>query len=228
MTTRVLLIVTNADHFEADPSHPTWLWLSELTHAVDVFATAGFEQTIASPAGGRSPLEPRSLRFPNYGPSARAWREDPARMALLDDTVALDDVDSAGYDAIYLAGGHGAMFDFPASAGLQRVAREVFEGGGVVAAVCHGYCGLLETTLSDGQHLVDGRQLTGFSWNEEILAGVSKVVPYNVEQQMKERGARYGKALLPFVSHAVVDGRLVTGQNPASARETAAQAVALL
>ena len=116
MTTRVLLVVTNAGHFEADPSHPTGLWLSELTHAVDVFATAGFEQTIASPAGGRSPLEPRSLRFPNYGPSAKAWHEDPARMALLDDTVALDDVDSAGYDAIYLAGGHGAMFDHRAPA----------------------------------------------------------------------------------------------------------------
>jgi putative intracellular protease/amidase len=228
MSTRILIVVTNVDRYEADPAHPTGLWLSELTHASDVFAERGFGQTIVSPAGGASPLEPRSLRFPGYDGSARAWHRDPARMALLESTASPDQIDSADYDAIYFTGGHAVMFDFPGSEGLQRITREIFERGGVVGAVCHGYCGLLDTTLSDGGYLVAGRRLTGFSWREEVLARVDGLVPYNVEARMRERGARYSKALLPFVSHTVVDGRLVTGQNPGSARETAARVAALL
>lgn len=228
MSKRILTVVTNVDHFDADPAHPTGLWLSELTHAYDVFAGRGFQQTLVSPAGGKSPLEPRSLKFPNYDRSAKAWHGDPARMALLEDTAAPDQIDPADYDAIYFTGGHAVMFDFPGSAGLQRITREIFERGGVVGAVCHGYCGLLETKLSDGSHLVAGRRLTGFSWREEVLARVDGLVPYNVEKRMKERGADYSKALLPFVSNTVVDGRLVTGQNPGSAKETAAKLAALL
>lgn len=228
MSARILTVVTNVDHYEADPSHPTGLWLSELTHAHDVFAERGFEQTLLSPTGGRSPLEPRSLRFPNYDKSAKAWHDDPARMKLLERTAAPDEIDSADYDAIYFTGGHAVMFDFPGSAELQRITREIFERGGVVGAVCHGYCGLLDTTLSDGSYLVAGRELTGFSWREEILARVDKLVPYNVEERMKERGARYSKGLLPFASHTVVDGRLVTGQNPGSAKATATKLADLL
>jgi putative intracellular protease/amidase len=228
MSRRILIVVSNVDHYEADPSHPTGLWLSELTHACAIFEQHGLEQTIVSPAGGKSPLEPRSLKFPSYDASARSWHGDPARMALLDDTAAPGQIDSADYDAIYFTGGHAVMFDFPGSAGLQRITREIFERGGVVGAVCHGYCGLLDTTLSDGSHLVAGRKLTGFSWREEVLARVGGLVPYNVEQRMKERGARYSKALLPFASYTVVDGRLVTGQNPGSAKETAAKVAALL
>jgi putative intracellular protease/amidase len=120
------------------------------------------------------------------------------------------------------------MFDFPGSTGLQRITREIFERGGIVGAVCHGYCGLVDTTLSDGSYLVAGRNLTGFSWREEVLARVDKLVPYNIEERIQERGARYSKALLPFVSNAVVDGNLVTGQNPGSAKETATKVAALL
>ncbi|KAB1661696.1 type 1 glutamine amidotransferase domain-containing protein [Pseudoclavibacter sp. CFCC 13796] len=228
MSTRILLVVTNVDHYDADPSHPTGLWLSELTHAYDIFAERGFEQTIVSPAGGKSPLEPRSLKFPNCDKSAKAWHDDPARMALLEETASPEQIDSADYDAIYFTGGHAVMFDFPDSEGLQRITREIFERGGVVGAVCHGYCGLLDTTLSDGSYLVAGRNITGFSWREEVLARVDKLVPYNVEEYMKERGANYSKALLPFASNAVVDGRLVTGQNPGSAKETATKVAALL
>lgn len=149
-------------------------------------------------------------------------------MALLDDTARPEDIDSSDYDAIYFTGGHAVMYDFPDSVGLQRITREIFERGGVVGAVCHGYCGLLNTKLSDGSFLVAGRDLTGFSWREEVLARVDKLVPYNVEEAIQERGAHYSKALLPFVSNAVVDGRLVTGQNPGSAKETATKVAALL
>ena len=149
-------------------------------------------------------------------------------MALLEDTASPEEIDSVDYDAIYFTGGHAVMFDFPGSEGLQRITREIFERGGIVGAVCHGYAGLLDTTLSDGSYLVAGRNLTGFSWREEVLARVDKLVPYNVEERIRDRGARYSKALLPFVSNAVVDGNLVTGQNPGSAEETAAKVAALL
>lgn len=227
-TRRILLVVTNVDHYETDPAHPTGLWLSELTHAYDIFAEHGFEQTIISPSGGKSPLEPRSLKFPNYDKSAKTWHEDPAKMALLEHTVSPDEVDAADYEAIYFTGGHAVMFDFPESEGLQRLTREIYEKDGVIGAVCHGYCGLRDTKLSDGSYLVAGRNITGFSWREEVLARVDKLVPYNIEDEMKQRGATYSKALLPFVSNAVVDDRLVTGQNPGSAKETASKVAALL
>lgn len=225
--TRILHVVTNVSHYE-DPNHPTGLWLSELTHAWEVFEERGFEQVIVSPRGGKVPLEPRSLKFPNYDKSAKAWRADPERMALLENTLSPDQVNAEDFDAIYFTGGHAVMYDFPDSAGLQRLTRELWEQGKVVSSVCHGYCGLLNVRLTDGSLLVDGKHLTGFAWQEEVLARVDKLVPYNAEEQMKKRGALYQKAKLPFVSYAVTDGKLVTGQNPGSAKETAQKVAAQL
>ncbi|CAM3919340.1 type 1 glutamine amidotransferase domain-containing protein [Smaragdicoccus niigatensis] len=228
MTKRILHVVSNVAHYD-DPSHPTGLWLSELTHAWHVFEKHGYEQHLVSPKGGLSPLEPRSLKFPNYDKTAKAWHADEAKMALLANTASPDDINSSDYDAIYYTGGHAVMYDFPDSPGLQKITREIFENGGVVSSVCHGYCGLLNVTLSDGSLLVKGRKLTGFAWAEEKAAGVDKLVPYNVEEEMKKRGALYEKVpVVPFVPKAVVDGRLVTGQNPPSAKVTAKQVVKVL
>lgn len=227
MTKRILNVVSNVAHYD-HPAEPTGLWLSELTHAYDVFAEAGYEQTIVSPKGGTSPLEPRSLKFPSFGKSAKAWKADDTKMALLARTAAPDEIDSTAYDAIYFTGGHAVMYDFPDSEGLQHITREIFERGGVVSSVCHGYCGLFNTKLSDGSLLVAGRKLTGFAWSEEVLARVNKLVPYNAEAEIKKRGARYVKGLIPFASHVVVDGRLVTGQNPGSAKATAKKIVSVL
>lgn len=227
MAKRILNVVTNVDHYD-DPSHPTGLWLSELTHAWHVFEEHGFDQTIVSPAGGPAPLEPRSLKFPNYDKTAKAWQAAPARMALLENTASPDQINSADFDAIYFTGGHAVMYDFPESERLQQITREIFERGGIVSSVCHGYCGLLNTKLSDGSYLVAGRKMTGFAWREEVLARVDKRVPYNVQAEVKKRGAHYKKGKLPFVSYAVVDGNLVTGQNPGSATETAKKVVAAL
>ncbi len=227
MTRRILHVVTNVSHY-GDHEEPTGLWLSELTHAWDVFATQGYEQRIVSPKGGRSPLEPRALKWPLLDASAKAWLEDKDRMALLASTARPDEIDPAAFDAIYFTGGHAVMWDFPDSEGLQKITREIYERGGVVSSVCHGYCGLLNTRLPDGSLLVANRRVTGFSWNEEILAGVKRLMPYNAEAEMKKRGARYEKALLPFMSYAIADGRLVTGQNPFSAKAAAKKVVELL
>lgn len=227
MSKRVLHVVSNVSHY-ADPNQPTGLWLSELTHAWDVFAAKGFEQHIVSPKGGVSPLEPRALRWPLLDASAKAWLADRERMALLSSTARPDKIDPADYGAIYFTGGHAVMWDFPDSEGLQAITRAIWQRGGIVSSVCHGYCGLLNTKLSDSTLLVAGKRVTGFSWTEEVLAGVAKKMPYNAEDEMKRRGARYEKAFLPFVSYVVVEGRLVTGQNPWSAKATAAKVAALL
>ena len=227
MTKRVLLVVTNVAHYD-DPSEPTGLWLSELTHAYDIFAAKSYEQQLVSPNGGVSPLEPRSLKWPLLDSSAKAFLADPSRRALLETTAKASDVEPTSFDAIYFTGGHAVMWDFPKDESLQSMTRVIFERQGIVGAVCHGYCGLLNTRLSDGTLLVAGRRVTGYSWFEEVLAGVAKKVPYNSEAEMRRRGARYEKAVLPFISNVVVDGRLVTGQNPQSAKATAKHVAMLL
>lgn len=220
MAKRILHVVTNRDYYK-DPSQPTGLWLSELAHAWHIFERESYEQRIVSPKGGVSPLEPRSLKWPLADATSKRWLTDPDRRAVLANTAKPDEIDATAFDAIYFTGGHGVMYDFPDDAGLQRLTREIYERGGIVSSVCHGYCGLLNTRLADGALLVSGRRLTGYAWIEEVLAGVAGKVPYNVEHEMEQRGARYEKALVPFVSNVVVDGRLITGQNPGSAAATA-------
>lgn len=227
MKKRILHVVTNVGHYD-DAAHPTGLWLSELTHAYDVFGAHGHEQHLVSPRGGATPIEPRSLKWPYFDQSARRGQADRALSALLASTARPAQVNARDYDAIYFTGGHGVMWDFPEDVALQAITRDIFERGGIVASVCHGYCGLLNTQLSDGRLLVAGRRLTGFSWLEEVLAGVAGEVPYNVEMEMRQRGALYEKALLPFTAKVVTDGRLVTGQNPQSAKATALKILSLL
>lgn len=227
MIRTILHVVTNVSHYD-NPEHKTGLWLSELTHAYDIFAAHGFRQIIVSPAGGQSPLEPRSLRWPFLDTSVRGWLNAPSRMDLLENTLSPEQINSSEYDAIYFTGGHAVMWDFPENIGLQQITRDIHEKGGIVSSVCHGYCGLLNTRLSDGELLVNDRRITGFSWTEEILAGVSREMPYNAQREMKQRGARYEKAFLPFTPNVVVDRNLVTGQNPFSAKLTAMGVVSLL
>lgn len=227
MSKRILHVVSNVAHYD-DPSYATGLWLSELTHAYDLFAEKHYEQRIMSPKGGPSPLEPRALKWPFLDASAKAWLADKERMALLAETAHPYEINPSDYDAIYFTGGHAVMWDFPNDEGLQEITRSIWESGGIVSSVCHGYCGLLNTRLSDGELLVADKRLTGFSWAEEVLAGVAKHMPYNAEAEMKRRGARYQKGFLPFVSYVVADGRLVTGQNPGSAKAAAGKVAALL
>lgn len=169
MNRRILHVATNISHFPGS-AHQTGLWLSELTHAWDVFAASGYEQHIVSPRGGMVPPDPRSLKWPLCDHSAKMWLNDPAKKALLAATTAPEDIQADHYDALYFTGGHGVMWDFPDSEGLQEITRRLWEKGGIVSAVCHGYCGLLNTRLTNGSLLVSGRKITGFSWTEEKLA----------------------------------------------------------
>lgn len=181
-----------------------------------------------SPHGGKSPIEPKSLGRFVADASVLKRKNDPTFMQLLDNTLAPSEVNWQDYDVIYYTGGHGVMWDFLDNPELQEITKNIYERGGIVSSVCHGYCGLLNVRLSNGQYLIKDKNLTGFAWCEEVLAGVAKTVPYNAEQLAKEHGAKYTKKLIPFIPHVVRDGNLITGQNPFSARKTALNVIEAL
>ena len=219
---RILTVVTSTAEFDK-VGFRTGLWLGELTHFWDVAEENGFELSIASPAGGVVPIDPESLLLSEIGQSMGIHTavlkryENRAFMDLLRQSLPLTKVSSRDYDAIYLTGGHGAMFDFRSSE-LCSLVRDFFESGKIVSAVCHGPAGLLDATLSTGEYLLANKNATGFSWQEEIMVKRDQIVPFNLEETMKARGANYSKALIPSGVHMVEDGLLITGQNPVSAR----------
>ncbi|MGO0577090.1 type 1 glutamine amidotransferase domain-containing protein [Ornithinimicrobium panacihumi] len=225
-TPRVLALVTNVSDYQK-VGYRTGLWLGELTHFQDVLEKAGYAVDVASPQGGYVPLDPESLSavMLKMGGTDKRY-EDPAYMKTLQHTRAAADVDVADYEAVYLAGGHGTMFDFR-DPQVVRLVGAFADAGKVVSAVCHGPAGLLDVTLADGTPLLEGRKVTGFSWREEKVAGRRRAVPFNLEKELGQRG-RYGKAMLPMKSHVVVDGTLVTGQNPMSASGVGDEVVKLL
>jgi putative intracellular protease/amidase len=218
----ILIVVTNVDQYES-VGFRTGLWLGELTHFWDAVREQGFQSQLASPSGGWVPLDPQSLMMPEMGHNSRLGGDvtkhyrDKQFMDQLNRTLPLTDVSAADYDAIYLAGGHGTMWDFR-SPELGRLLAEFYESGKIVSAVCHGPVGFLEAKLSDGRWLVEDKEMTVFSWAEEKDDNRDDVVPFNLEEELKARGARYTKAMVPFGKHVVEDGLLITGQNPASAR----------
>lgn len=220
MRNKIAVVVTNQAHYEGH-DRATGLWLSELVHFCDVLEPAGFDLDLISPKGGRSPLEPKSLKGFTYDKATQRRHEDVSFMARLDDTTPASAVSWQDYDAVYYTGGHGVMYDFRGDANLDALSRDLYDNGRVVSAVCHGYCALLDTTLSSGEYLIADRSMTGFTWFEERLAGVAGLVPYNAEQTALDRGADFDKGFVPLTSHVTVDGTLVTGQNPMSATATA-------
>ncbi|WP_151716340.1 type 1 glutamine amidotransferase domain-containing protein [Acinetobacter sp. TUM15071] len=220
MSKRILHVVTNISKYEGI-DRPTGLWLGELTHAYDEFEKQHYIQDIVSPNGGYSPIEPKSLERFVADASVLKRKNDPAFMQLLETTQKPSEINWQDYDAIYYTGGHGVMWDFLDNAELQNITKNIYEHGGIVASVCHGYCGLLNVQLSNGQYLIQGKKLTGFTWCEEVLAGVAKKVPYNAEELAKQRGALYQRKFIPFLPNVVRDANLITGQNPFSARVTA-------
>ncbi|MGE8292182.1 MAG: type 1 glutamine amidotransferase domain-containing protein [Sphingobacterium sp.] len=217
---KILIIVTNVGVY-ANSNLATGLWLSELTHLYHAVKERGYRVTIASPKGGDIPIDPESLKhFTLDQTSKRYWNEDSFRK-LLNNSKPLTEVADENYDLIYLAGGHGTMYDFPDDLTIQSIIKAQYESGKNVAAICHGVGGLLNVKLSNGEYLIKGKTITGFDWFEETIAGRKKKVPFNLEAAIKARGANFKKAFIPMTSNVEVDGRLITGQNPFSSREMA-------
>ncbi|NNJ15180.1 type 1 glutamine amidotransferase domain-containing protein [Pseudomonas putida CSV86] len=216
MSQKVLVVLTNTAKYPT-LKRATGLWLGEAVHFADVLRQAGYQVDYCSPAGGYVPVDPHSLNLAQD--IDWQWYNDKAFMNRLGNTLAPGQVRPRDYRAIYYAGGHGVLWDFPDNYGLQEIARQIWENGGVVASVCHGAVGLLNIKLSDNSLLLRDREVTGFSNIEEQLAELDKVVPFLTETELAARGGLYRKAEDPWEAFAVVDqkeGRLVTGQNPAS------------
>ncbi|BDG74419.1 dimethylallyltransferase [Roseomonas fluvialis] len=212
---RVLAISTSVGR--QPDGRPTGLWMSELTTPYWAFVDAGFEVQLASIAGGRPPVDPRSMAGPRgRGPSVDRFEAAPGAMARFNDTPVLQPESGDGFDAVFLAGGHGTMWDFRGNATLRTVVERAFRRGAVVAAVCHGPAGLLDATDERGQPILRGRRATGFTNAEEDAVELTAAMPYLLEDEMRRLGARF-EAAANFAPFTVQDGNLITGQNPASA-----------
>lgn len=172
----ILLIATGTGKY-ASGNLPTGLWLSELAHIYHRAKKQGYEITVASPKGGDVPVDPESLKPLLLDKISRNYWDDPAFRRMLQHTESLNEISGKMFDCIYLAGGHGTMYDFPDNAVLQSIIKSHYESDKMVAAICHGVCGLLNVRLSGGEYLVRNKELTGYSWFEEILARREKEVP---------------------------------------------------
>lgn len=207
----VLFVLTSHDRKGAT-GQPTGYYLGEVTHPLAELDAAGIAVEFASIQGGEPPVDGLDLDDPV---NARYWN-DPAFRAAVADTQRLDRVDASRYAAVFFAGGHGAMWDFPGSVAVARVAREVYQAGGAVAAVCHGPAALVNVVLDDGTALVAGKRVAAFTDSEERAVGLEQVVPFLLASTLAERGALH-QAAPDWTAQVVVDGRLITGQNPQSA-----------
>lgn len=214
---KVLMVVTSAG--QMTNGHATGLWLEEFAVPYVLFRKAGLEVVVASPRGGPAPIDPRSA-----GETRPEWAEASQR---LQTTLPLDDVGSAEFAAVFLPGGHGTMFDFPGDARLAALLSAFASEGKPVAAVCHGPAGLVGAHGPDGQALVKGKNVTGFTNAEEKAVDLVDAMPFLLESRLVELGGRF-EGGPDFAPHVVVDGLLVTGQNPASSAPAAEALLRLL
>jgi putative intracellular protease/amidase len=207
---------------------PTGAWLEEFTVPYYAIRDASFAADIATTAGGAVPFDPCSTEGGSSEvPENRRFRSDPELQAMSQTTPSVEQVGFGDYAAIFLPGGHGTMWDFPNSAALARGVSEIFAAGKPLAAVCHGPAGLVSATAPDGSPLVANRWISAFTSEEEVAIGLKEAVPFLLDERLASLGARMVKGR-KFETTAVVDGRLITGQNPDSARATAALLIAAL
>jgi putative intracellular protease/amidase len=208
---KVLFVLTSHDRL-GDTGKPTGFYLSEVTHPYKVLTEQGFQVDFISPKGGKAPID----GLDESDPINKAFLENAETRKAIETTRTPESVKAADYAAIFFAGGHGTMWDLPENENLQHLTASIYEAGGVVGAVCHGPAGLVNVKLSDGRYLVAGKQVAAFTNEEEKAVKLEKVVPFLLADKLTERGATH----LPapnFEKQVVVSGRLVTGQNPASA-----------
>jgi putative intracellular protease/amidase len=218
-----ILCVVTSHPIRGDSGEPTGFAMVELTHPLDVFEKAGIPVEIASIRGGHPPIDFFDLSDPV---NARFWKDQTFREALAHSRV-LGELDPSDYSAVFFAGGHGTMWDFADSEAVRNVIRKIWEAGGIVSAVCHGPAALVNATLSDGSHLVAGKRIACFTDEEEAEVKYTDVVPYLLASTLKQRGALHQPAP-NWSENVVADGRLVTGQNPASAHGVGEAVVAQL
>lgn len=215
---KVLMVVTN--HTKITDDHKTGLWLEEFAVPYNVFKEKGYDVKVTSIDGGEVALDPNSLPEEKN----EAWE---AAENELKDTATLSKDDAHGFDAVFLPGGHGTMYDFPDSETLQYVLQQFAEDDRVIGSVCHGPAGLVNVTYQNGTPLVEGKKVSAFTDEEEKDMGLDQHMPFLLESKLREKGANIVKGD-SWSDFSVRDGHLATGQNPMSSRSTAEKVVEAL
>lgn len=223
---KVLMVLTSHDRL-GDTGKKTGFWLEEFAAPYYVLKDAGADITLASPHGGQPPLDPKSDEPDSQTESTKRFKGDATAQQALANTVKLSDVSADTFDAVFYPGGHGPLWDLAEDKHSIALIERLFASGKPVAAVCHAPGVLRHAKKPDGTPLVSGKQVTGFSDSEEAAVGLTKVVPFLVEDALKENGGQYSKGA-DWSSYVRTDGRLITGQNPASSKEAAETLVRIL
>jgi putative intracellular protease/amidase len=217
---KVLIVLTSHDEL-GDTGRKTGFWLEELAAPYYTFKDAGAEIVLASPKGGQPPLDPKSNEPSFQTDVTRRFEADAAANAQLANTVRLDSVSQEDFDTVFYPGGHGPLWDLAEDKHSIALIESFIEAGKPVALVCHAPGVLRHVKASDGKPLVEGKKVTGFTNTEEAGVGLTDVVPFLVEDELKAKGGVYSKGP-DWSSYVVTDGLLITGQNPASSSEAAA------
>ena len=223
---RILMIVTSHDKM-GDTGHKTGIWLEELAAPYFRFRDAGADITLASPKGGQPPLDPNSQVPDALTEATKRFEGDEEAQKAFANTVTLDGLKANDYDALFYPGGHGPLWDLAIDAKSIALIETFVAQDKPVAAVCHGPAAFVNAKTKDGKPLVAGKKVTGFTNDEEKAVGLEKVVPLLIEDEFTKQGGLYERADM-WASHAVVDGKLVTGQNPASSDAAADEVIKLL
>jgi putative intracellular protease/amidase len=219
---KLLMVLTSHDQL-GDTGRKTGFWLEEFAAPYYVFKDAGVEITLASPKGGQPPLDPTSDEADSQTDATRRFKSDKDAQAVLASTIKLSTVSGAACDAVFYPGGHGPLWDLAEDPQSIALIETMYADGKIVAAVCHAPGVLRHVKAPDGSPLVQDKAVTGFTNSEEEAVGLTKVVPFLVEDTLKQIGGKYSKGP-DWQSHVVVAGNLITGQNPASS-EAAAKAL---
>lgn len=222
---KILMVLTSHDKL-GDTGRKTGFWLEEFAAPYYTFLDAGAAVTLASPKGGQPPLDPVSDTPHGQTDLTRRFKQDTAAQAVLAKTLTLAGVKDEDYDAVFYPGGHGPMWDLAEDTRSIALIEAFYNAGKPVAAVCHAP-GALHSAKFQGQSIVKGKRVTGFTNSEEEAVQLTKIVPFLVEDELKRLGGLYEKAA-DWTSFVVTDGRLVTGQNPASSKAGAAAMLMLL
>jgi putative intracellular protease/amidase len=217
---KVLIVLTSHDQL-GDTGRKTGFWLEELAAPYYTFKDAGAQIVLASPKGGQPPLDPKSNEPSFQTEATHRFEADADANAQLANTVRLDSVSQADFDTVFYPGGHGPLWDLAEDAASIALIEAFVEAGKPVALVCHAPGVLRHVKAADGQPLVAGKQVTGFTNTEEAGVGLTEVVPFLVEDELKAKGGVYSQGP-DWGSYVVTDGLLITGQNPASSAQAAA------
>jgi putative intracellular protease/amidase len=223
---KILIVLTSHDQL-GNTGKKTGFWLEEFAAPYYVMRDAGAELTLASPAGGQPPLDPSSDVPDAQTKATERFKDDAAAQQELATTTKLAEIDANAYDAVFFPGGHGPLWDLAESAECKRLSEAFVAGNRPVAAVCHAPAVFRHTKALDGNPLVSGRRVTGFSNSEEAAVGLTDVVPLLLEDMLEANGGLYEKGP-DWGSFVVVDGKLVTGQNPGSSEATAEKLLGLI